>query len=108
MSTERTVPCEIADVLAGDTLLLHLRLGWGILLTVPCRLAGVLAADPASDEGARQRLALHRAVRSLGAEDVDLAFTSLELDARRQAVGQLIVTDAQGGRHDLAAIVRDA
>jgi endonuclease YncB( thermonuclease family) len=103
--TVRTVPCTVAEVIAGDTVRLVLRLGWGITVTARCRLAGVLAATVDSDEGARQRQALAAAVRSVSGEGASLTFTSFSVGKDEIAVGQLTVTDAQGGRHDVAAAV---
>lgn len=108
MSQVRMLPCTIEKVLSGDTLLLALRLGFGVTLTRPCRLAGVVSLPPDSDEGALQRQQLREAVRSLGeqvAGSIQMTFTSYELDQHGNGVGQLIVTDALGGRHDLAAEV---
>jgi hypothetical protein len=103
------VPCTIERVLTGDTLLLGLRLGWGITLLAPCRLAGIMAFPPDSDEGVRQRQQLREACRSLGEQlsGVQLTFTCYEMDQHGRGVGQLIVTDAQGDRHDLAAAVME-
>ena len=110
MSTVRTAPCTVVKVLAGDLLLLELRLGWHVVVTQPCRIAGILAMDPGSDEGARQLQQMRLAIASLGQTPgpIELTFTSYELQKSGHhdtAVGQLFVTDAQGGRHDLATAV---
>lgn len=105
MSVSRTVPCTVVKAISGDTLELALRLGWGIVLTAPCRLLGVMASDPATAEGRRQHADLARAVESVAAEGASMAFTSYEVGKDGRAVGQMLITDAQGGRHDLAAVL---
>jgi len=106
VSTPRTVPCTIVSVISGDTLLLDLRLGFGVRVELPCKLLGIVAYPPDSREGAGQRAELHRAMQSLAEQPgpLALAFTSHEFRPG-EAHGQLIVTDAQGARHDLAAAV---
>lgn len=106
MSTERTVPCTVAEVVTGNTLVLALRLGWRITLETRCELAGVMAAPPGTPEGDRAIEVLRAAVRSVESERAALAFTSHEY-RHDVSIGQLHVTDAQGGRHDLAAALMD-
>jgi endonuclease YncB( thermonuclease family) len=102
-----TVPATVTKVVDGDTLHLHLSLGWHIYLDARIRLIGCNAPELSTDEGKAARLWVMEQLSAMGGQPdgsgLEIQFISHELDKYGRPLGQVIVTSPQGGRFDLGA-----
>lgn len=102
-----TVPATVTRVVDGDTLMLNLSLGWHIYLDSRCRLIGCNAPEMVTDEGKAARTWVIEQLVALGAQpdgsEIEVMLISHALDKYGRPLGQIIITDPQGGRFDLGA-----
>lgn len=112
-----TVPATVVRVVDGDTVVLDLDLGWHVTYRARCRLAAVNAPEMDTEEGREARL-YASAELAKGVPSVVLAhdpgaaatavgarvvFVSHQLDKYGRPLGQVLISDPQGGSVDLGA-----
>jgi endonuclease YncB( thermonuclease family) len=85
-----TVPATVLRVVDGDTLMLHLDLGWHISYEARCRLIGVNAPELDTDAGVAARLWVIDRLDSAGVYHLN-----------GDSLGQVLVSTPQGESFDL-------
>lgn len=108
-----TVPAKVLRVVDADTLILLLDLGWHITYEARCRLVGVNAPEMGTDEGKAARAFVMDLLSYAGGVPSDgvpteVTFVSHALDKYGRPLGQVLVTDQQGARLDLADVLLSA
>jgi endonuclease YncB( thermonuclease family) len=102
-----TVPATVLRVVDGDTLMLHLDLGWHISYEARCRLIGVNAPELDTDAGVAARLWVIDRLDSAGVYHLNgdsvqqVTLVSHALDKYGRPLGQVLVSTPQGESFDL-------
>lgn len=105
-----TVPAQVLDVPAGDTLTLRLALGWHIMLEAECQLIGI-HVPPDRDADARRWMVGKLGfggTESAAGSLVDVTFVSHELGGHGQSRGQVLGATPQGESFDLGLSLIEA
>lgn len=107
-----TVPATVLRVVDGDTLMLHLDLGWHISYEARCRLIGVNAPELDTDAGVAARLWVIDRLGKARVYGIDthepVTLVSHALDKYGRPLGQVLVSTPQGETFDLGLELLEA